>query len=41
MYEVYNLKFLKNMECMKHVIPEGYGMPIIPERYEMPEAYNP
>ena len=41
MYEVYNLKFLKNMECLKYVIPEGYRMPIISEGYEMPEAYNP
>ena len=32
MHEAYNLKFLKDMECIKHIISEGY---------EMPEAYNP
>ena len=32
MLETYNLKSLKDIECLKHIIPEGY---------EMPEAYNP
>ena len=32
MLEAYNLKSLKDMECPKHIIPEGY---------EMPETYNP
>ena len=32
MHEAYNLKSLKHMECLKHIIPEGYGMP---------EIYNP
>jgi hypothetical protein len=31
MHEAYNLKSLKDMECLKHIIPEGY---------EMPKTYN-
>ena len=24
MHEAYNLKYLKDMKCLKHILPEGY-----------------
>ena len=32
MHEAYNLKSLKDIECLKHIISK---------EYEMPEVYNP
>ena len=39
MHEAYNLKSLKDIECMKHKfkIPEGYKMP---EAYILPSNKN-